>query len=32
MLKCVNDCGEVFPQTGDGNLGDSIGNIEEDFY
>jgi len=30
-VEVCNDCGEVFPQTEDGNLGDSIGNIEDDY-
>jgi uncharacterized protein RhaS with RHS repeats len=28
-VEVCNDCGEVFPQTEDGGLGDSIGNIED---
>jgi RHS repeat-associated protein len=30
-VEVCNDCGEVFPQTEDGGLGDSIGNIDEDY-
>ncbi|QHJ14007.1 tRNA(Glu)-specific nuclease WapA (plasmid) [Paraglaciecola mesophila] len=29
-VEVCNDCGEVFPQTEDGGLGDSIGNIEDE--
>lgn len=29
-VEVCNDCGEVFPQTEDGSLGDSIGNIEDE--
>lgn len=29
-VEVCNDCGEVFPQTDDGKLGDSIGNIDEE--
>lgn len=29
-IEVCNNCGEIFPQTDDGGLGDSIGNIEED--
>ncbi|WP_218943532.1 RHS repeat-associated core domain-containing protein, partial [Exilibacterium tricleocarpae] len=30
-IEVCNGCGEVFPQTDQGTLGDSIGNIEEEF-
>ena len=30
-VEVCNDCGEVFPQTEGGGLGDSIGNIDEDY-
>ncbi|WP_293635426.1 RHS repeat-associated core domain-containing protein [Shewanella sp. CG12_big_fil_rev_8_21_14_0_65_47_15] len=29
-VEVCNGCGEVFPQTEDGNLGDTIGNIKEE--
>ncbi|WP_062568137.1 hypothetical protein [Pseudoalteromonas arabiensis] len=29
-VEVCNNCGEVFPQTEDGGLGDSIGNIEDE--
>jgi hypothetical protein len=31
-VEVCSECGEVFPQTEDGGLGDSIGNIKEDDY
>ncbi|ACE84465.1 RHS repeat-associated core domain-containing protein [Cellvibrio japonicus] len=30
-VEVCNNCGEVFPQTTEGSLGDSIGNINEDY-
>ena len=30
-VEVCNDCGEVFPQTEEGGLGDSIGNIQDDY-
>ena len=30
-VEVCNDCGEIFPQTESGELGDSIGNIEDDY-
>jgi len=30
-VEVCNNCGEVFPQTSGGGLGDSIGNIDEKF-
>jgi hypothetical protein len=30
-VEVCSNCGEVFPQTPDGGLGDSIGNIDETF-
>jgi uncharacterized protein RhaS with RHS repeats len=30
-VEVCDDCGEIFPQTEKGKLGDSIGNIEDDY-